>query len=70
MTNRIRIKAVATNETRLLVMRAHGSDAATVALFTAALAFMSDQPGDRGSPIALPPTPTLALPKKPRRRRP
>ena len=69
MTNGIRIQALATKETRLLVMEAHGSDEATVALFTAALAFMSDQPGDRGPPIALPPTPTLALPKKPRRRR-
>ena len=71
MTTRIRIQAVATDDKRLIVMEAHGAgDAATLSLFSAALAFMAARPGDQGAPILPPPVPAIAPPKKPRRRRP
>ncbi|KQP79256.1 hypothetical protein [Methylobacterium sp. Leaf117] len=69
MSARVRIMAASTDTTRLLVMEAHGSDAATTALFTAALAFMSGRPGDQGPSIVAPPSPTITPPKKARRRR-
>jgi hypothetical protein len=70
MTTRVRIVAMATQQSRFLSIEAKGSDAGTVALFTAALSFISGQPDDRGPPIVAPPVPAISPPKKPRRRRP
>ncbi|KAB7785367.1 hypothetical protein [Methylorubrum populi] len=66
MTNRVRIRAVATDQARMVVIEAEGSGHAVEALVTAALGFVGGGPGERGPA----PQPALAPPKKPRRRRP
>ncbi|CAX26067.1 protein of unknown function [Methylorubrum extorquens DM4] len=65
MTNRVSIRAVATDQARMVVIEAEGSGAGTEALLTAALAFVA---GTRG-PSVPPPVPAIAPPKKPRGRR-
>lgn len=66
MTSRVRIRAVATDEARMVVVEAEGSGHAVEALVTAALGFVGGGPGALGPA----PQPALAPPKKRRGRRP
>jgi len=69
MTNRISIRAAATDKARMIVIEAEGSEDAIVALTCAAVEFIAGKPGGGGPPIALPPPITITPPAKPRRRR-
>ncbi|MGE7157240.1 hypothetical protein ACQKJ1_26355 [Methylorubrum rhodesianum] len=65
MTSRVRIRAVATDQARMIVVEAEGSGDAVGALVMAALGFVGGGPGEPGPATQA----ALAPPKKPRRRR-